>query len=451
MPRMQFGLSSFERARGDLPELPVINYFAEEAPTEETGIVLQSRPGLVDRGSDMGLGPVQCLFQRDGVLDSGLYGVSGGVLYSSLLQLGTLNGYGPFSMAGYEDKLFVAGGGSIWSYDGTTVAAVAFPDGALVSKVLVGASRVIALRADTEKFYWSDVLSSTIDALSFATAENQPDRLKDALFIDDILILFGAETVEFWPNTGDADLPFQPLEGRVFEKGIKATGCATKFGSSFAWVTDTNQVCVSDPDNIISKPGLEAMIEASSSVRLQTFILEGTEFLWLKIDAGDWVFSARSKLWSQFASWGQTGWVPSAFAGGVFGSSANGKTMVWGSGYLDLGGVLERRFRAGFPLNSGGVTVSNVVLRTNVGNTGYLVGDYANPVVEMRRSLDAGRTWGRWRPVSLGAQGEYRQKVQWTGCGMAGQPGWLSEFRVTDPVPSRVSDVLINEPWGGIS
>ena len=39
--RMQFGLSAFTRSRGDLPELPVVNMFAEQAPTEEGGVVLQ--------------------------------------------------------------------------------------------------------------------------------------------------------------------------------------------------------------------------------------------------------------------------------------------------------------------------------------------------------------------------------------------------------------------------
>lgn len=449
--RMQFGLSAFERARGDLPALPVVNMFAEEAPTEETGVVLQSRPGLSDRGQNMGSGPISALFKRDGVLGSTLYGIASKTLYSGSTAVGSVNGAGPFSMDGYEDKLFVAGGSSLWGYDGATLAAVSFPDGASVTKCLVGGSRLIALRADTEKFYWSDVLSSTIDGLSFATAENQPDRLRDALFMDDVLILFGAETVEFWPNTGDANLPFQPLEGRVFERGIKATGCATKFGATFAWVTDTNQVCLTDPESIISKPGLEALIEASGSVALQTFYLEGTEFLWLRIDAGDWVFSNRSKMWSQFTSYGLTNWRAQCFAGGAFGSSTDGVTMAWGSGYEDMGGVLERRFRAGFALNSGGASVNNVVLRTNVGATAFLSGTYANPTIEMARSLDAGRTWGRWRPVSLGEQGRYRQKVQWTACGQAGQPGWLAEFRVTDPVPFRVSDVLMNEPFGGIA
>lgn len=450
MPRLQFGLTAFERVRGDLPELPVINMFAEEAPTEATGVVLQSRSGLSDRGADMGAGPVTGLFKADGVLSGGLFGVAGGNFYAGTVSKGAIDGAGPVSMAGYQDILFTAAGGALWTYDGTTLAAAAFPDGASVIKVVVGASRAICIRGDTEQYYWSDVLSGTIGALSFSSAESQPDRLRDALFIDDILVLFGAETVEFHPNTQDAALPFQPLEGRVFERGIRATGCATKFGSTFAWVTDTNQVCVSDPDNIISKPGLEALVEASAKVSLWTFYLEGTEFLCLRIDAGTWVFSLRSRLWSQFASYGQSNWIPQCFAGGVFGSSIDGRTMQWGVAHQDLGGVLERRFRAGFPLNSGGVTINNTILRTNVGQTPFLTGDYTVPTIEMRRSINGGQTWGNWRYASLGEQGRYRKKVQWTACGMAGHPGWLAEFRVSDPVGLRVSECLINEPFGSI-
>lgn len=446
--RLQFGLSSFQRARGNLPELPVINMFAEEAPTEESGVILQSRPGLADRSADMGSGPIDGLFKADGVLDGALYGVSGSQLYREATVIGTIDGTGPVSMAGFEDKLFINAGASIWVYDGSALTSIAFPDGADVRKILVGASRLIAIRADTEKFYWSDVLSSNIDALSFASAENQPDRLRDALFMDDILILFGAETVEFWPNTSDNDLPFQPLEGRVFERGIKATGCATKFGATFAWVTNDNQVCVSDPDGIISRAGLEALIEASVATRLWTFQLEGTEFLALRIDAGTWVYSARSKMWSQMASNGEDNWIPQCFAGGVFGSAIDGKTLAWSTGHQDLGSVMERRFRAGVPLNSGGVTVDNLIVRTNPGNTPFLSGDYVDPVIEMRRSLDGGRTWGNWRQKTLGEQGKYRKLVQWTGCGMFGHPGILVEFRVTDPVPFMVSDVRVNELGG---
>ena len=450
MPKVSFGITETKRERGNLPELPVVNMFAEAAPTEENGVVLQSRPGLSDRAADMGLGPVDCLFKGDGVLDSGLYGVSDGDLYNGTTLIGALDGAGPFSMAGYDTNLFAAGGGSLWGYNGTTLAAVTVPDGQSVTKVIVGASRAVILTADKEQFYWSNVLSTTIDALSFATAESQPDRLKDCLFWSDSLLLFGAETVETHPNTSDPDLPFQPLEGRTFRRGIKATGCATLFGPTYAWVTDKNQVCLETPEAIISDPGLEERIAASTNVRLFSFHLEGTEFLGLRLDTATHCYSYRSRTWCEFASDGETNWVPQCFAGDVFGSALDGRTLEWSSGWEDLGGVLERRFRAGFPLNSGGIIVDNFSLRTNPGNTTYLSGDYVNPAVEARFSRDGGRLWGAWRQAALGEQGDYRKQPRWMACGMFSQPGFLGEVRMTDPVDFRVSGVFVNEKYGGI-
>lgn len=449
MASLQFGISSYERGRGDLPELPVINQFAEEAPTEGTGVVLQSRPGLSDRAANMGAGPVEQLFQRDLVLSSALFGVSGGILYRATTSLGTIAGSGPVSMAGYETALFITAGSTLYLWNGTALSTVAFPDSASVAHIAVGASRLLCVRKNTGKLYWSDSLETNIDALDFATAESAPDRLLHILFIDDTAILFGAETIEFWPNTTDASLPFQPLEGRVIEKGIRATGCAVGIGPTFAWVTNQNQVCLTDENTIISNPGLEEKIKASVGCRLFTFTLGGIEFLALRIDNETHVWSWRSRMWSEFASYGQDNWTPQCFAGGVFGSAINGKTLEWGAAHLDVGGVLERRFRAGHPLDSGGVMIDNVQLRCNVGQTPYLTGDYDEPVVEMRLSRDAGQTWGDWRATALGAQANYRTRVQWRACGMASQPGFLAEFRVTAPVPFRVSEVLINEPWGG--
>jgi hypothetical protein len=445
--QLQFGLSSYARARGDFPALPVVNMTAEQAPTEDRQVALVSRPGLADREADVGTS-VDQLFQRDLVLDSALFAVSGTTLYEGTTSRGTIDGTGHCSMAGYETNLFVTRGAGLWGWDGTTLAEIAFPDGADVTAIAVGGSRLIAIRKDTGKFYWTGALGTTIDALSFATAENSPDRLLDLLFIDDIALLFGAETVEYWPNTGDPDLPFTPLEGRVIEKGIRATGCCTALGSTFAWITNDNVVCVQDESNVISNPGLQARIEASATARLFTFILDGTEYLVLRLDDETQAWNPSTGLWAEFASYGETNWLPQCYAGGVFGCS-DGRTATWSDDYQDFGAQLERRFRGGTPINGGGVNIANVRLRCNVGQTPFLSGDDAEPMIEMRTSRDAGQTWGNWRAVSLGEQGDYRQNVEWRNCGLASRPGFLAEWRLTSPVPFRVSDALVNEPVGG--
>lgn len=447
MPSLQFGLSSYDRARGDLPRLPVINMIAEKSEVEEKGVILQSRPGLVEVDR-IASGSVDAIFQRDLVLGTQLFAVGGGSLYSRSTQIGAVDGPGPFSMAGYEDDLFVAGSGSLWRYNGSTFGQVPFPDGAAVTKVIVAASRLIVIRKDTGQFYWSDVLAGNINALNFATAENQPDRLFDVLFVDDTLLLFGSETIEFWANT-QGDPPFTPLQSRVIEKGVRATGAACTLANTFAWVTNENQICIGDENSIISNPGLQAKIEKSTIIRLFTFLLDGVEFLCLRIDRETHVYNARTGMWSEFASFGLRNWIGNCWAGGVFGSAVDGGLLKWSDNHMDMGGILERRFRAGFPLNGGGFRVNNIRLRCNVGHTPFLEGYASQPKVEMRISDDEANTWGEWEAESLGRQGDYRAQPEWRALGMASQPGFVAEFRTTDPIDWRVSDVLINEPGGG--
>ena len=132
----------------------------------------------------------------------------------------------------------------------------------------------------------------------------------------------------------------------------------------------------------------------------------------------------------------------------MFGSD-NGKTLAWSADHVELGGTLERRFRFGFPLDNGGVIVSNLNIRCVPGNTPFLTGAYTDPAIEVRLSRNGGRTWGGWKQRTLGEQGQYRKRVQWRGLGQAARPGFLGEVRVSDPVPFRASGVTINEPYGG--
>lgn len=449
MPDLVYGTSSLDRERGNFPALPVINMFAEQVPTEK-GVSLQSRPGLEESAFTMGAGPVKALYQIDGVLGNNLFGISNTNLYSYGTEIGPIDGDSHAVIAGYETNVFATAGDSLWGWDGTTLSAIAFPDGASVIDICVGASRLIAIRADTGKFYWSDTLSTTIDDLSFATAENSPDKLKACLYLGDTLILFGSETVEFWPVFDDADNPFQPLVGRTFQVGIRDTGCATLFSSTFAWVTDDNQIAVSNPETIISDSGLEAKIEASEVARLWSFHLEGVEFLAVTLDTETWVFSSRSKQWSQFESYDETNWLPRCSVGSYFGSSTDGKILQWSADHLDLNGPLERRFRAGAATDEEVIKVNNLRLRTNPGQTPYLTGDYSDPTIEIRTSGDGGHEWSEWRQRLLGEQGRYRTRIEWLSLGYFSYPGFLVEFRVTDPVPFRVSNVVINASYPGV-
>lgn len=447
MPELTLGRSSYERGAGDMADLPVVNMYVE--PSDSEGIVLQSRPPLVDRSVNMGSGPVEALFKADGVLSGDLIGISGGTLYRASTSLGGVTGSGVARLAGGELGIMAAKGAGLFYYNGTTLAPVAFPDGAEVADVFYGGSRFWAVRKDTGRLYWTDVLETDVEALDFVTAESFPDRLLQGLWIDGMPILFGAESIEFWQQTRSNLPPIAPLQNMVIERGIKNTGAACQFGDTFAAVTNENTVIMGAQGQIISNAGLQERIAASATAYVFTYFIDGAEFLAVRLVNETQAFDLRTGTWSKLETYGLSNWAAQCEAGGVLGSAIDGRTFAFGEGFAELGGVLERRCRGGLPINGGGVEIMNLRLRANPGHTPFLTGDYADAQVEMRVSRDAGQTWGQWVPTTLGRQGRYDQRIEWRRLGIASQPGFLVEFRCTDPVPFRISGALVNEQYGG--
>lgn len=448
---------TIRRARGSLPEMPLVNMFSEAAITEPRQFALLSFPGLSDEGTEMGNGPVIALLQKDGVLEGALVGVSAGSVYVGGSSVGALNGGGAASIAGNETGIVAAALDDASFWDGSAFSAVDFPDGAAVRKVFEQGGRFLFLRDGTQAFYWTEPLAEmldgdghvTVDALNFASAESEPDHLRDGLSFGNTVALFGTQSTERWSATGDSELPYTPIQGAEYSKGIRATGCAALFDNSFAWVSPDHIVYrAGNVPERISDAGIEELIAASTTCRVDSYFFEGHEFLKVGLDDLTIEFDAQTRQWNER----RTG--VSAFRGGpvvtgpLFGSNVDGKIYSL-TGRLDLDGYQERSFCAGIAMNSGAVSIDNVVLRTNPGVTDYLEGDYQNPVVELIQSYDGGKTFDAALPEYLGEQGEYRREVEWRALGFADAPGFFAKFRVTAPIDWRVSGASFNEPQGG--
>lgn len=450
---LAYGVSAYSRERGNMPELPVINMIVEPSATAESGIVLQSRAGI-EQESTVGAGPINGVFQRDGVFGGDRFVVSATRLYRDGVDLGIIDGTGPVQFAASEDELLVCRGAQLWSYNGTDLAVVDFPDDMPVHWVRYLAGYFVAGYGVTSQWNFSAPDDGrSWDGLDFANAENKADPIIDALDIDDVLILLGSESVEFWPKTGDATIPFAPTDGRVFEKGVIAVGAACSFDNSFAWVGDEGIVFVNAESRPlrVSDAGIEERIAKSATYRLFSYFFEGIEYLVLRIDNYSMIMSAATREWSEFQSYGRANWrCANVGPGPVFGDDTTNIIWRFGTGYTDADRVLERRFRGAIPLSGGG-SINNIRLVVNVGETVNLTGTYADPRAEMRTSRDQARTFGNWKATALGRQGEYRRRVEWRALGMFDDPGMVCEFRVTDPVPFRVAAVKANEPGGGRS
>lgn len=461
---LAYGVGAYRREDGNLPELQCFNMWVEPTPAAEKGIILQSRPGLLSTAS-RGNGPVQGVFQKDGVFGGDVFTISGNNLYRAGTLLGTLTGSGPASFAASSSELVVTLGASAYSYNGTDLQAVAFPDSALVTAVAFLAGYFIYLRAGSHRFYWSAMLDGrTIDGADFASAESAPDALLDVKTIGDEVWFIGSETIEPWQTTGEPEIPFIRSQGRLYRKGAIGSGCSQEVDNTLFLITNQKAVArAADTLQFVSDAGIEERLKASSEFETFAFRWQGHEFFGIRYNGGGTLpngtqqqpgthlYDIATRQWCEIGSHGRDNFrgrcAVDLDGDPLFGDDENG--TLWGfSAHEDAGGVLERRFTAAATLEAP-AKIRNLLLHVNVGQTPYLTGDYSEPVIEVRSSRDAGQTKSEWRPTPLGAQGQYRKRTAWRRFGTFDAPGAVFEFRCTAPVPLRISAVKANVPLTG--
>lgn len=464
MPSLSYGAGAYSRTNGQFPPLTCENMRLVKSKTSEGGVALKSRYGLGLIATN-GAGPVQGLFSSRGTLDGDDFSVSAGTLYRGTVSIGAVSGTGSVKFAGGFGELLVTRGSTLRSYNGTTIANVAFPDGANVRSVCFIGSLFVAVRDASAKFYWSGVLDGrTWNALDFATAEREPDELLDIAALGDNIWLFGQNTIEAWAHTGDADLPFTRIEQVAFDKGILQTGCVTPADNSLYFVgSDARVYRIGETPQRVSPEDIEERIAAATTVSLFTHLDADGEYVCLRLEGGGtdttYELNIATGEWSQMTSGADSGqWVArcAAMKGTVayFGNDTTGEIMGW-SEHDDMGDVMVRGFTAASQLDRP-LPVDNLWLWVNSGATALLSGQGSDPRIEMRVSRDAGNSFSDWNDTglgnaALGGAGEYRVIPEFRRLGQFDAPGLLAEFRVTDPVPLRVSAVKINEPLGGRS
>lgn len=454
MPSIVYGTGAYKRTNGSLPPLTLINMFLEQAKTSEQGVCLLSREGLV-QSSSVGSGPIYGIFSKKGCFGGDKFIVSGAHLYRNTTDLGSITGSGPVSIDGSDNEVVVTRGATAYSYNGTNLAAITFPDSANVRAVCFINGRFVFVRDGTAKFYWSNILDGrTVSALNFATAERQPDQLLDVIARGDILWLLGQSTVEAWSNDGSsAAIPFSRIEQVVFDVGVIGTGCAVLADNTIFFIgIDGVLYRVGEVPERISDHSIEERILSSSSSKLFRFKYQGHEFVVVRLGTETLAYDCATQQFCEFQS-SEANWIASCATMvdnvAYFGHSSTGQVLIF-SGWADLSAELERRFTAAQQMDQP-ATINNVRLWCNAGHTNVLVGQGTDPEVEMRYSRDAGNTWSDFNATKLGVAGDYRAAPSWRRLGQFDFPGVLMEFRTTDPVPFRVSAAKVNDFTGGRS
>lgn len=432
----------YHRANGNLPPFELKNMLAEETPSAEGGVSLLSFPGLA-QSATRGTGGIVGVFRQDDLFGGDTFTVSSNNhLYRGATDLGAIDGSGPVWFAASNLELCVGRGTSAWSYNGTNLASIAFPDSANVTWGTFIAGMFVFARASSRKFYWSAIDDGrTIDPLDFASAESTASYLLQSLAIGDVLYHGCGDKIEAWYPTGDGTLPFLKISQRTAKKGIAASGCMAELDNALHFVGADHCIYrLADVPTRISNHGIEEQVANSASAALFAYTWQGHAILMLRLAAASYGFDVLTGQWHERGTWGQTNWLvccatQQADGKPLFGSALTNQLLVHDSGWEEASSTFAREFTAAIPLDASQV-IDSIELDANTGEVADLTLD---PQIMMRCSRDRGETWTAWRSVSLGKTGEYRKLPKWRRLGMFDEPGALFHFRLTDAAPFRVS------------
>lgn len=430
---LDYGKGAYSRSRGNLPPLETVNMFVEQSASQ--GIVMQSRQPL-NEVAEIGGGPIQASVVRDGVFGGDRFTISGGTAYRGTTALGSVSGSGPASIAVRSGEVLFNAGGPIYSYNGTNFIKVTFPDASNVTKVFYTSGYFIALESGTGYWFFSAVNDGrTWNALNFAEVETEPDAILDAVVLDGVIAFMGKNSIEFWAFTGNAALPFSPIQQRVFEQGIIASGCAVQEDNTFFWIgADKIPYRNGDVPQAIGGDFLVERIEASSTYRVYLLKDQRHKFVCIRLDSETWAYDITTGEVFELRSYGRSNFR----CGPDYGDDETGKIWEFGEYGSATETLVERILTAGERLLEPKI-YDNVTVECEVGTTPYLTGNYTDPTIEFRTSDDGGNQWEDWVADTLGEQGDYRKVIEYRALGMFNLPGFLAQIRLTDPVPFRVS------------
>lgn len=455
MPQIPLGNSSKNRKTAWMPEIRTVNMLVEKSETNlYTGVDHIQRPGMLTF-SDVGTGPIRGVFRQAGTLAGDFISVSGDELYRTTDQgvstkIGEVPGSLRTSIAATSARLIVASDGLAYSTSGTAPVQVVMPDNRLVSSVAQLNGYFIFAELDSARFYWTEPGQADPDGLSFATTESTPGFIRVVVRVGDELWFLKDEGTEVWVPTGDADLPFQRVPGRNYDRGCRNGDTAVRFDNTLAWVGNDGIVYrAAEAPVRISDNALEEQIRKSepASMRAWSFAIDGHSLYCLTLSSGTYAFDASSGVWSEFQSYGRDAWRAHVGDQGetftVAGDDEIGRLYRLDAEVAnDAGDPLTRIVTGGVPVAGQPVRCDSLQIMMTTGTA-----DDPNLYPKMRISWsDDMQTFGDYEDVSIGRTGRYGEPVRLNRLGVMRYPGRLFRIQVTDDCVATIHAAAFNEP-----
>lgn len=308
----------------------------------------------------------------------------------------------------------------------------------------------------TNRFWVSDLQSFNVNALSFASSEGSPDILMALAISNRYLYALNEKTTEIYANTGNADFPFERIQGGLIEVGLAAEYSVAKSGSVLCWLgrTAEGRGVVYAAEGLqprrISTHAIEHAIRGYADISTaKGFAYQegGHPFYVLNFDEATWVYDFATGLWHEraFTNEGDLERHRAEYYAYdikrdlhlVADYETNQIFQLKEDKYTDDGDAITR-LRAS-PHTTGGLnwvfySKLQLDMETGIGLDGGVQG--SSPTVMLDFSDDGGHTWSSesWALADAGSGqiGDFKKRVIWRRLGKSRDRVW--RVTITDPV-----------------
>jgi len=422
---------------------PINLYLISEA--ENGRMALRKTPGLIGRVT-----PDDTTEVRGAITMGGnLYTVCGNTFYLissawAATSKGTLNtSTGFISMAASDTYVVIVdSGGDAYYYSVAVGTLTQITDGdfpSSVNFVTYQDGYFIFTRTDSKFFVISAIDDpSQYDPADTDEVEGKAGYLKAVISDSRRVWFFSQKSLQVYYNSGNADFPFEPIQGSYQEIGIGAPDSVALMGQSVYFLDNFFRIVrtVEFGHQVISTEQIQKKIASYSNPETaRGYCVYWQGHPWYVIvfpnDGKTWVFDAALEYWFQWSSGSESGrhrsncyvwWQEQKKH--VMGDFETGEIFELDkSTYTDDGeSILWERVAPVVYQDGKNIRFDSVQIDMKVGVgliTGHGIDNAEDPQVILDWSNDDGQTWSNEHYGSYGAIGEYSQRVKFNRLGMA--------------------------------
>lgn len=317
-----------------------------------------------------------------------------------------------------SSKVMVIAGGTVYTYDGTTLAASAIT----ADSVTYLNSKSIYPNGGFE--FAVSGASGPTSITSTGSAESKGDNLLRPYAFNQWVYMFGEETIEPFYDKGTGSPPLARIDNAIMQKGLGGFYTIANTDQALYFLGDDSNVyqIIQSQLTKISPSSIVNSIKSQNKDKASgyTLTLNGQDYYVLWFASGlTYVYAEQIGEWFNISSGtDDSPFIASSYARcydldiGVDYRTADAITLDL-EDYSDLGETIQRvrvlppftSVDAGLPYGQR-LVMSKVKFALQTG-VGLVTGQGSNPKIMVEYSLDGGETWSTERWLEIGRMGKY--------------------------------------------